>query len=167
MLYKKGNELGISPIKLDNKNSTKQLDELYYHINNILYYFSILYIDKQAQKYILDEIIDVGNRVKDISWPLAKGNRKAELLTKLREKYKEISSNSPIVDDSFFLIVDKMGKFQLSKFIKNKENGLNDEDKLKWLKNNKMFVKIYGYNSSIASISKEILKEFEISDKNS
>ena len=62
-------------------------------------------------------------------------------------------------------IVQNMGKFRLSQFIKQKKesiNGLTPVSKHKWLEDNLLFTKAYGYNESIESIQNEIIKSYRI-----
>ena len=87
-------------------------------------------------------------------------DRKKELLSKMRNLYSSLKSTTIHNDEYFYLLVEKMGKYRLSKFIKDKETGLTDEQTWKYLKENKIFSEVYGVDKSVKSIQDEILKLF-------
>ena len=75
-MVKLGKDIDVMPIKLVNKYSTKELNELYLKINELLYFYSTLYITPKTQAYLINKIVEYGKQLKNITWPMNKGERK-------------------------------------------------------------------------------------------
>lgn len=163
-MAKKFNEYGVTPIHLENKYSVKELDEVLKNINWLFFNFSYLYAGKRATEFLMNEIVDAGKKIKAINWPLSKGtndkSRKEELLRKLREIYQNLTLVQKIDDKNFDTLQDKMANFQVSKYLKAKENGMDDDAKLEWIKWLNTFTKAYKPNHNLISIQLELLKGF-------
>lgn len=160
--HKLGKEYGITPIHLEHKYSIKQLEDIYQRINDILFYFSYLYVGKDARQYLLTKIEECGKDLTNLNMPLAKVKRKEELLDKLRDVYVAVKKIPSYDSSNFDILEDKMSGYQVSKYLKEKKQGLTDEQKIKWLKNNKMFSLVYTPSESLKSVQNELLKEFEL-----
>ena len=156
-----GKEIGVSPLKLTNKNSLKEIDETLYQVNDILFFFNNKYINKKAKDYIKENVTLLGKKLNNIPTNGDKSQRKAELLDKMRNVYSKLSTYIP--DDNEQQIAN-MCKFQLAMFIKNKET-MTEEDRFKLLKDNVLFTRIYGYNEKIDSIQREILKLYQLREE--
>lgn len=160
--HKLGKDYGIVPIHLEHKYSIKQLEDIYQRINDILYYFSYLYVGKDAREYLLTKIEECGNDLNNLNMPLAKVKRKEELLDKLRDMYLNVKKIPSYDSSNFFTLENKMAAFQVSKYLKEKKQGLTDEQKIKWLKNNKMFSLVYTPSESLKSVQDELLADYKI-----
>ena len=91
--------------------------------------------------------------------------RRNEILEKMRTIYQNLKKVAVANDANWNSIVENMGKFKLSQFIKQKKdaiNGLTPVSKHKWLEDNLLFTKVYGYNESIESIQNELIKSYRI-----
>lgn len=160
-----GKQLGISPIHLENKYSNKEIDSVLYKVNDLLYFFCTLYINTKALSYIINKLIEYGNDLNNINNFTVgdkKIDRKKELQSKMRELYKKLKSESLNIhnDEYFNNLVEKMGKYRLSRFLKDKESGKVDE--WKYIQENKLFTDVYGKNDSVKSIQDELLSKYAI-----
>lgn len=156
-----GKTIGVSPIKLENKYSIKEIDEIVYEINDILYYFNNKYINSKAKDYIKEKVTVLGKKLNNTPTNGDRTQRKAELLDKMRNVYSALSKYIP--DDNQQQIVN-MCKYQLAIYIKNKET-MTEEDIFKLMKDNVLFTKIYGYSEKIDSIQRELLKRYQLSEE--
>lgn len=164
--HKLGKDIGISPIQLKEKYSNKEIDQVLYNINDLLYFFCTLYINTKALSYIINKLIEYGNDLNNINNFTVgdkKIDRKKELQSKMRELYKKLKSESLNIhnDEYFNNLVEKMGKYRLSRFLKDKQNGLTDEQIWKYIKDNKIFYEVYGQDKSVKSIQDELLRKYE------
>ena len=154
-------ELEIQPIKLESKFGTKEMSTFYKEMNNLLYFFSTLYISPKSKDYLMKEVEKTGKAINKLTVPSSKIKYRDELLSKLRTIYQRLKYFTP--EDMDNITFDKQSKFVLAKFLKQKrENGLSIEDKMKWLENNLIYTNIYGFSPSVASIQDEIIKKFKI-----
>lgn len=158
MMHKLGKDWNIKPIsKLNFKQSNEEIDKILYDVNDKLYFFNSLYMNSTGRTYLLNLLKDSGEKLKTINKNVERRN---EILNRLRDLYKDVL-NIPLINDEYFSeLVKKMGEYKMSLFIKDKKTGLTDENIYKWLKYNRLFYEIYGYNSSIESIQRELLKKF-------
>lgn len=158
-----GKELGIYPIHLENKYSNKEIDTVLYKLNDLLYFFCTLYINTKALSYIINKLIEYGNdlnNINDFTVGDKKIDRKKELQSKMRELYMNLKHQSIHNDEYFGNLIEKMGKYRLSRFLKDKQNGLTDEQIWKYIRENKMFYEVYGQDKSVKSIQDELLKQY-------
>lgn len=156
-----GKTVGISPIRLDNKYSIKEIDEILYDINDTLYFFCNKYINKKAKDYIKEKVTVLGKKLNNVATNGDRTKRKAELLDKMRNVYSALSKYAP--DDNPQQVAN-MCKFILAMYIKNKET-MSEEDMFKILKDNVLFTNIYGFSDKIDSIQREILKKYQLSEE--
>lgn len=165
----KGVEVGVEPIKPKNHIANQEMNFILYEINDYLYFFRNLYLNWDVRKMIQDKLTISADKLKQISFPLAKAKelnaRRDEILDKMRVIYQNLKKVSVANDANWDNIVESMGKFRLSMFLKQKKesiNGLTPETKHKWLEDNLLFTKAYGYNESVESIQNEIIKSYKI-----
>lgn len=156
-----GKTIGIKLIKLENKYSIKEIDDILYEINDILYFFCNKYINKKAKDYIKEKVTILGKKLNNVPTNGNKTQRKAELLDKMREVYKSLSVYIP--DDNPQQI-ENMAKYVMAMFVKNKGT-MTEDDRIKLMKDNVLFTKIYGYNERISSIQRDLLKYFVIGEE--
>lgn len=165
-IIKFGKDINIIPIKLKNKNTTKELEEILYGVNDILYEFSYLYITNTAKEYIMNKLVEYGKQLNNIYWPLTKGtgksSRKEELRTKMLDVYKSLQSYLPSSQSSNKQI--DSNHFLVSLFLKEKKNnnGLNDDIAIKWIKKLKLISSCYGITQTLKSVNDECLNHFQI-----
>lgn len=158
-----GKDIGISPIKLKNKNSNSELDSIFEEIQDEIYFFGLLLYTPSVKQYMLDKLTDAGTRLNNVS--ISRGNdgqirRKMELLQVLREYYQKLKSYYPVDKPE---CVEKMNKFLLCMFIKEKQKSSNlDELYMKWLKLTKKVSKYYTVYDALLSINNECLQHFAI-----
>lgn len=168
----KGCEIGVEPIKMENHYSNQDIDIILYDINDMLYYFRNLYLNWDVRKLIEAKLIVSADKLKRLNFPMAKSNelnaRRNEILEKMRVIYKNLSVVGYTNDINWCEIVRNMGKYKLGQFIKSKKDsicGLTPSSKHKWLEDNLLFYKAYGYDESIESIQNEIIKSYKIPNK--
>lgn len=161
--HKLAKDWNIKPIaNLKNKNTNKEIEEILYDINDKLYFFNNLYINSKGRMYLLNLFKDSADKLNKLSFTRESKqiDRKNEILDRLRELYKTVS-NIPSYDDEYFnKLVQNMGKFKMALFIKEKNAGLTEENIFKWIRYNKLFYDIYGFDNNIKSIQEELLKKF-------
>lgn len=165
----KGIDIGVEPIKLENHYSNQDIDIILYDINDMLYFFRNLYLNWDVRKMIEAELIVSADKLKRLNFPLAKSKElnamRNEILEKMRTIYQNLKKVAFANDANWNNIVENMGKFKLSQFIKSKKDsicGLTPSSKHKWLEDNLLFTKAYGYNESVESIQNEIIKSYRI-----
>ena len=164
---KQGKEVDIKPLSgFVSKGSNKELDKIVHDINDKLYFFSTLYINNKVRDYLLKEIEDAGNKTKNVNVPRdsKQAERKAELITKLRDAYTGIRKYFD--DDSIETNIEqekKMSSYLVAKYLKDKkETEMSVDQKLEWIKNIKMFRDFYPISLSLQNVQNELLKEFVV-----
>lgn len=164
-MFKLGKDIDVTPIKLENKYSTKELNELYLMINELLYFYSTLYITPTTKSYLIDKIVEYGNQLKNITWPMNKGKRKDELRTKLGVIYKSLLSYYPNdTSDRIWSIEFNMNKYITSKFLKDKQNGMTDDIAFKYIKTIRQFATTYKVASNLISVQNECLDYLKVKE---
>ena len=157
-----GKDIGISPIKLKNKNSLKELDEIFEEIQNEIYLFGLLLYTTSVKQYMLDKLTDAGTRLNNVS--ISRGNegqirRKMELLQVLREYYHKLKSYYPVDKPDN---IERMCKFLVCMYLKDKENREGEEFYLEWLRKLHKLSTFYTFNKSLSSVYDEIINYFKI-----
>lgn len=163
--HKLAKDWNIKPIaNLSNKNTNKEIEDILYNVNDKLYFFNNLYINSKARMYLLKLFEDSAAKLNKLSFTRDSKqiDRKNEIVDRLRELYKIVSSVPTFDDEYFHELVTLMGNFKMALFIKEKNAGLTEESIYKWIRYNKLFYDIYGYNNKIESIQKELLKLFYV-----
>ena len=166
MEIKRLKDLGINPIKLDNKYGNKEIDNILHKANDLLFFFNLLYITDTAKTYIQSQIKILGTDLKNVSMSLAQksSSRKEELRTKLLDIYQKLNSYNPPSDNDINVvgIVEKMNRMQVAMFLKEKKEGLDNEKKFEWLRKIQMFSNAYDVSDGLKSVNNEILGSFKI-----
>lgn len=166
MEIKRLKDLGINPIKLDNKYGNKEIDNILHKANDLLYFFNLLYITDTAKTYIQSQIKVLGTDLKNVSMSMAQksSSRKEELRTKLLDIYQKLNSYNPPSDNDINVvgIVEKMNRMQVAMFLKEKKEGLDSEKKFEWLRKIQMFSNAYDVSDELKSVNNEILGSFKI-----
>lgn len=166
MEIKRLKDLGINPIKLENKNGNKEIDNILHKANDFLYFFNLLYITDTAKAYIQSQIKILGTELNGISMSMAQksSSRKEELRTKLLDIYQKLNSYNPPSDNDINVvgIVEKMNRMQVAMFLKEKKEGLDNEKKFEWLRKIQMFSNAYDVSDGLKSVNNEILDSFKI-----
>lgn len=165
MEIKRLKDLGILPIKLENKNGNKEIDNILHKANDLLYFFNLLYLNETAKSYIQSQIKILGTELKNISMSQKSSSRKEELRTKLLDIYQKLNSYNPPSDNDINVvgIVEKMNRMQVAMYLKQKkESNMTDEDKFEWLRKIQMFSKAYDTSDGLKSVNNEILNSFKI-----
>ena len=166
--HKIGKDIGIKPIKLENHKTCKEIDEILYEVNDLLYFFSFLYLNSSARATILASLKTNAEKLKALSFPRATSTewnaRRDEILQKMREIYRSVEKEVDIEDDvNWDACLIKMSKMKMSMFLKDKqENKLDDKTIYNWLTDNLYFTKVYGVTPQIKSIQDELLNHFKI-----
>ena len=167
MEIKRLKDLGILPIKLENKNDNKDIDSILHKANDLLYFFNLLYITETAKAYIQSQIKVLGTDLKNVSMSISQksSSRKEELRTKLLDIYQKLNSYYPPSDNDINVvgIVEKMNRMQVAMYLKQKkETNMTDEDKFEWLRKIQMFSKAYDVSDGLKSVNNEILNSYRI-----
>lgn len=163
MSYSLGKDIGLVPIKLENKYSTKELNEIHLKANELFYFYSTLYITDKTKEYLLEKIVQLGNELKNIDWPLSKGKRKEEFRTKLGEIYKSLLNYKTNGDkDRLYMIESNMNKYLTSRFLKDKNLLLTDDVAFKWIKIIRQFALTYRVDSNLVGVQNECLEWLKV-----
>ena len=166
MEIKRLKDLGINLIKLDSKYGNKEIDNILHKANDLLFFFNLLYITDTAKTYIQSQIKILGTGLKNVSMSLAhkSSSRKEELRTKLLDIYQKLNSYNPPSDNDINVvgIVEKMNRMQVAMFLKEKQEGLDNEKKFEWLRKIQMFSNAYDVSDGLKSVNNEILGSFKI-----
>lgn len=167
MEIKRLKDLGISPIKLENKYGNKDIDNILHKANDLLFFFNLLYITETAKSYIQTQIKILGTDLKNISMSMAQksSSRKDELRAKLLDVYSKLNSYYPPSDNDINVIavVEKMNRMQVAMYLKQKkETVMTDEDRFEWISKIKMFSKAYDVDKSLTSVMNELLDSFRL-----
>ncbi len=81
---KQGKELGLTPIKCENKEGTDKLKDLHHQINDIIYPNYARYIDQALAQTLYKDLCGLGVAVDELEVPERARAKKTELLGKLR-----------------------------------------------------------------------------------
>lgn len=153
-----GKNLNIFPVRLENKYSIKEIDEILEEVNDTLYFFANKYINDKAKDYIKSKLATLGEKLHNVPTNGDRTARKKELLDKMRDIYRGLNRYTPETNPAQ---IENMCKYILAYYLKRKAE-LTDEDKFKYLRDNKLFCDIYGYSERIDSIQKEIIADFSL-----
>ena len=167
MEIKRLKDLGINPIKLENKYGNKEVDDILHKANDLLFFFNLLYITETAKAYIQSQIKILGTDLKNINIQMAQksSSRKDELRAKLLDIYQKLNSYYPPSDNDINVvgIVGKMNRMQVAMYLKQKkESIMTDEDRFEWIRKIQMFSKAYDISDGLKSVNKEILDSYRI-----
>lgn len=88
---KQGIELGVAPIKADNKEGSDKLRDIHVRINDVLYRNSYRYIDPALAGVLYDRLVELGKELNDTNVPDRAKAKKDEILAKLRPICKALN----------------------------------------------------------------------------
>ena len=164
---KKGIDYQVTPIKPSSKYSNKEMDDLLFDINEVLYFFRNLYINEKARDYLLKKIESTGKKLQQVTITVgdAKLQRRQEILGDLRIIYNSIkkATFNQVVDDDLLPEVEKMNGYICAMVLKDKrENQLTVDKRLEWLKHINRFSRFYPVLENVKSINNEILESFKL-----
>jgi hypothetical protein len=100
-MLKLGQEIGISPIKCENKEGTEALKTLHFKINDVLYAHTYRYIFPATAARLLDSLTSLGVELKDLQVPDKAAPKKEEILVALRAICRSLKEciHTPITEE--------------------------------------------------------------------
>lgn len=101
-MLKQGKQLGLAPIKAENKEGTDRLKDLHYRINDILYPNAGRYIDQALAHKLYQDLCGLGVELDKLEVPERARAKKTEILGKLRticSNLKEYRKNTQTLED--------------------------------------------------------------------
>ena len=102
-MIKQGKQLGLTPIKAENKEGTDKLKELHYRINDILYANAGKYIDQALAHSLYKDLCGLGVELDALQVPDRAKPKKTEILSKLRTvctNLKDYRKNTQTIEDA-------------------------------------------------------------------
>lgn len=167
MSYKNLGELGITPIKCQNKATSECLKSVHYEINDLLYSWQFTYLSPRAADYIADRLDGYlstlrGMKVEDgciEKWKEI--GRTVKNYTVMLRKYAQETTYDPGAEEAVL-------KRQVALYLKAKETATID-DLFEMAKRAKLFGELYKYGlNSFNNMRKELIerisKELEVKD---
>lgn len=154
---KKGIDYGLSPIKLEEKKGGKEVAELQKTVNGLLFFFSYLYINRKAHDYICKNLQMLMDKVK----ALPDSPRERELYRKMLMLYQSYIHEDLELDEDPATI-ERMHRYRVSSFLRAKEQGITVDERIKLIRENKLYNKLYGSSESLSKTQKELLDYFAI-----
>lgn len=154
-----GFDVGVTPIKPQTKISSAQLDVILRSVNDVMYFYRNLHINTRARDEIMDTIKVYGKELRGMNLPKDSkvAARRDELIDALLDIYSKVKECPGALADS---TKEKMCKYRLAMYLKDKEAGMDEEKKFKWLQDNIHFAKVYGTNERTSSIQNELLETY-------
>lgn len=141
-------EIGIGPLKFENKPTTKELDEIIYELNDMLYFLANRPVNHPTQKWLSETMIELGNKVNTLQLSDTVAKRRQELLHYMRKFYNTLKTvkteiKCTIADRESYI---KVIKYQVARFLRLKDQygeDIPEGDILILLKENKQVEKFY------------------------
>ena len=161
-MLKLGKDVGVVPIKLQNHITNKEIDEILYQANDILYFFSRCYITANVKEFIVKRLWNLTMMLTNIN--LQVGDKKLIRREEIRNAFKMIIDSLNRYDANCDRVelqdtLDKMYKFRVANYLRAKD-GMKMEARLKLIKENWTFFKFYGCNDTYKSVQAELLNSF-------
>ena len=122
---KKFNEImNFTVIRCEAKVGTEALRELHYQANEIIFKYNMQFAFPQNAKQAAKQLTEVFVKIKDLDVKDAAKDKKNEILDKGREIVKSLNEYTTNFkyDDTCVCAIESMCKYQLSNYLKNKEN---------------------------------------------
>ena len=122
---KKFNEVkNFTSIRCDAKVGTEALKELHYQANEIIFRYNMQFAFPRNVKQATEQLTEVFVKIKDLEVNDAAKEKQEEILAKGREIVKSLKEyvKNFKYDDSCVGAIESMCKYQLSNYLKNKEN---------------------------------------------
>ena len=123
-MYKFNEIANFASIKCEAKVGTEELKVLHYQINDIIYSYNMQFAFPRNIEQAISQLTEVFVKIKDLEVKDAAMDKKNEILTKGRAIVQSLKTylNNFKYDDSCISSIESMCKFQLSNYLKNKDN---------------------------------------------
>lgn len=148
----RGEEIGIKPIKCENKVGNDCLKDYLYKLNDLFFPMAKRYISSKAKTRLMTALKDVCVQLSTTEFPNACIPKKNEILNKCRVMYKNLSEYESDDNESQMCAVIK---YKTSMYLKNKPE--EDEDILKVMRENKEIAEDYGTNKAFIQMQQELI----------
>lgn len=148
----RGEEIGIKPIKCENKVGNDCLKDYLYKLNDLFFPMAKRYISSKAKTRLMAALKDVCVQLSTTELPNACMPKKNEILNKCRVMYKNLSEYESDDNESQMCAVIK---YKTSMYLKNKPE--EDEDILKVMRENKEIAEDYGTNKAFIQMQQELI----------
>lgn len=122
---KKFNEImNFTVIRCEAKVGTEALRELHYQANDIIFSYNMQFAFPKNVEQAIKQLTEVFVKIKDLDVKDAAKDKKNEILDKGREIVKSLNEYTTNFkyDDTCVCAIESMCKYQLSNYLKNKEN---------------------------------------------
>ena len=122
---KKFNEIeNFATIRCVAKVGTEELKELHYQANEIIFKYNMQFAFPRNIEQAISQLTEVFVKIKDLEVKDAAMDKKSEILTKGRAIVQSLKAylKNFKYDDSCITAIESMCKYQLSNYLKNKEN---------------------------------------------
>lgn len=116
-MIKKLVELGITPLKCENKEGTENLREIHHRINDIIYPNGGKYIDRKLKEDIYSQLVEEGKKLNDLKVTERAEPKKKELLEKLRKVCLSLKSYDAYLDPTDTPFAQKTINYFIHQFI--------------------------------------------------
>lgn len=131
-----GHNLGIEPIRTENKQGNEDIKRLHYEINDVLYQYNKAYIAPHTAKRIIAKLTELGKKLKQVNVDGAEALKANEILQTLRVIITNIKMfmNEFRWDESDKEIIQKILNYFVYMYVEDKKKGMMDSQILKHLK---------------------------------
>ncbi len=130
---KKGQDIGLEIIKTENREGSTVIRGIHEKINEVLYPCKYRYISPTMAQRILNKLIELGKVLNDTEVNDKAKAKKEELLEATRDRVKSLKAYAKSyteMTDSDIPQVQATLKYQLAQYLKAKEDGTLDVQKL-------------------------------------
>lgn len=135
---KKGNELGLTPIKCSHKEGNECIKDLHYQLNDLLYKWSRKYISSKVANRLIGRLEQIGKKLAKLDISDKCKPKRDEILKETRTIYKTLrryyETYQPSVEDKEQAL--QTAKYQLSMYLKRKDE-LTEKDVVSMLEENR------------------------------
>ena len=121
-MLKKGQDV-LSFIKTDSKISNKEVQDLEYQINDVVYNRNMSYLAPTTASTLYTEFVEYGKQIASIQVTDKQKQHKEQVLTALRtncQNLKKYASNTLEAEDN--MLVKKVMKYTIYKYLEAKRN---------------------------------------------
>lgn len=129
--------LGISIIKCQNKQTCDSLKDLQYDMNKVLYPLTKRIASKKAINRLRNCLISKGKKITELSCPASAEAKKKEILNNVKSMCISLGEQLKIEEDISQDEANKVFRYQIAQYIKQKAQDLSNEEILKLLEQNK------------------------------
>lgn len=123
-MLKRGNEVGITTIKTEEKQGCDSLKDIHYHINELTFKYQQKYIDKYTAKEVIDKYDGFINELNELKIPSGAETKKNEIISQLKTNKGILTDymNTVEIDETDIPKIQKMIQFQVASYIKDKND---------------------------------------------